>query len=548
MNRLERFGEFMVEKGAIKREDLTRLLAAQRMVREKIGLIAVREGLLDEDRLTELLGEFLGIPLFKASVDSIEKGATQAIPKQLALKAGVLPVGTGSGGELLLACSGPLPQAMLQTISRLTKRQIRLVLTSRNRLRKMQNMFFSRDFDTSIKLNARVEVDDSGFVIELLEKLMVRAINMGASDIHVEPEKDTLIVRFRVDGMLIKTEELPYDLANRLISRIKVMGGMDIAERRKPQDGSFSFVPQTLDLTIDGVNVRANILPVVNGEKAVMRLLPPHDEIIDLDGLGMEPLMLENFKKLLRTPYGIVLVTGPTGSGKSTTLYGSLQLLRGETSNITTIEDPVELTVRGVNQTQVDAGEKLSFADALRAILRQDPDIIMVGEIRDSETLRIALRAAVTGHLVLSTLHTNDAPSAFSRMIDMGAEPFLVSASVRAVLAQRLVRKVCAQCWEETMITGAEMRMLGLGGEPFPIRRGTGCAECHLGYRGRMGIYELLQMDTPLKDHVMAAATPETLRDVAVERQGFATLRQDGIAKLRAGLTTPEEIMRVTIE
>jgi len=548
MSRLERFGEFMVEKKAIRREDLTRLLAAQRMVREKIGLIAVREGLIDEDLLTELLGEFLGIPLFKASVDSIEKGATQSIPKQLALKAGVLPVGTGSGGELLLACSGPLPQAMLQTISRLTKRQIRLVLTSPNRLRKMQNMFFSRDFDTSIKLSTRVEVDNSGFVIELLEKLMVRAINMGASDIHVEPEKDTLIVRFRVDGMLLRTEELPYDLANRLISRIKVMGGMDIAERRKPQDGSFSFVPQTLDLTIDGVNVRANILPVVNGEKAVLRLLPPHDEIIDLDGLGMDPAMLDSFKKLLRTPYGIVLVTGPTGSGKSTTLYGSLQMLRGETTNITTIEDPVELTVRGVNQTQVDAGEKLSFADALRAILRQDPDIIMVGEIRDSETLRIALRAAVTGHLVLSTLHTNDAPSAFSRMIDMGAEPFLVAASVRAVLAQRLVRKVCTQCGKESMITSAEMRMLGLSGEPFPIRRGSGCAGCHLGYRGRMGIYELLQMDTALKDHVMAAATPETLRDAAVKLQGFRTLREDGIAKLRAGLTTPEEIMRVTIE
>ena len=548
MSRLERFGEFMVEKRTIRREDLTRLLAAQRMVREKIGLIAVREGLIDEDQLTELLGEFLGIPLFKASAESIEKGATQAIPKQLALKAGVLPVGTGPGGELLLACSGPLPQAMLQTISRLAKRQIRLVLTSRNRLRKMQNMFFSRDFDTSIKVDTRVEVDTSGFVIELLEKLMIRAINMGASDVHVEPEKDTLIVRFRVDGMLIKTEELPYDLANRLISRIKVMGGMDIAERRKPQDGSFAFVPQSLDLTIDGVNVRANILPVVNGEKAVLRLLPPHDEIIDLDGLGMDPAMLDTFKKLLRTPYGIVLVTGPTGSGKSTTLYGSLQMLRGETTNITTIEDPVELTVRGVNQTQVDAGEKLSFADALRAILRQDPDIIMVGEIRDSETLRIALRAAVTGHLVLSTLHTNDAPSAFSRMIDMGAEPFLVAASVRAVLAQRLVRKVCTLCGEESMITKAEMRMLGLDGEPFLIRRGSGCAGCHLGYRGRMGIYELLQMDTTLKDHVMAAATPETLRDAAVQRQGFRTLREDGIAKLRAGLTTPEEIMRVTIE
>ena len=548
MSRMERFGEFMVEKEVIRREDLTRLLAAQRMIREKIGLIAVREGLIDEERLTELLGEFLGIPLFKASVDTIEKGATQAIPKQLSLKAGVLPVGTGPGGELLLACSAPLPQAMLQTISRLAKRQIRLVLTSQSKLRKMQNMFFSRDFDTSIKLNTRIEVDDSGFVVEMLEKLMVRAINMGASDIHFEPEKDSLVVRLRVDGMLVRTEELPFDLAGRLISRIKVMGGMDIAERRKPQDGSFSFVPQILDLAIDGVNVRANILPVVNGEKGVLRLLPPHDELIDMDGLGMDPDMLDRFKRLLRTPYGIVLVTGPTGSGKSTTLYGSLQLLRGETTNITTIEDPVELTVRGVNQTQVDRGEKLSFADALRAILRQDPDIIMVGEIRDSETLRIALRSAVTGHLVLSTLHTNDAPSAFSRMIDMGAEPFLVAASVRAVLAQRLVRKVCLQCGEEGMITPAEMKMLGMDGEPFPIRRGAGCAGCHLGYRGRMGIYELLEVDTAMKDHIMAAATPETLRDAAVERKGFRTLRQDGIAKLRAGLTTPEEIMRVTIE
>jgi type IV pilus assembly protein PilB len=545
---MDRFGEFMVEKGVITSEDLTKLLATQRMVREKIGLIAVREGLIDEDKLTELLGEFLGIPLFNASMDGIERGATQIIPKQLSIKANVLPVGSGSNGELLLACSGPLPQAMLQTISRLAKRQIRLVLTSQSKLRKMQNLFFSRDFDTTIKLSSRSDLEDSAFIIELVEKLMVRAINMGASDIHVEPEKDTLVVRFRVDGMLVKTEELPFDLANRIISRVKVMGGMDIAERRKPQDGAFAFKPQTLDLDIDGVNVRANVLPVVNGEKAVLRLLPPHDEVIDMDGLGMSEDMLNRFKRFLRTPYGIVLVTGPTGSGKSTTLYGSLQLLRGETTNITTIEDPVELTVRGVNQTQVDAGEKLSFADALRAILRQDPDIIMVGEIRDSETLTIALRAAVTGHLVLSTLHTNDAPSAFSRMIDMGAEPFLVAASVRAVLAQRLVRKVCTMCGEESMITPAEMRMLELDGEPFPIRRGSGCAHCHRGYRGRMGIFELLSMETSLKDHVLNAATPETLRDAAAASQGFMTLRQDGIAKVRAGLTTPEEIMRVTIE
>lgn len=548
MVRMERFGEFLIAKGAIRRQDLTRLLTSQRMVKEKIGTIAMRENLITEDELTEYLGEFLGMPLFKATVENIEKGITQVIPNKMALKANVLPVGFGENGELLLACSGPLSNTMLQTISRLTKRQVRLVLTSPRKLKKMQNLFFSRDYDTSIKISGRVDVEDTGFIIELFEKLMLRAINQGASDVHVEPERDTLLIRIRVDGMLAKTEVLPYDLAARLVSRIKVLAGMDIAERRKPQDGAFYFTPLTLDVAIDGVNVRVNTLPVVNGEKAVLRLLPPHDEIIELEGIGMDNPMLLRFKDLLRTPYGIVLVTGPTGSGKSTTLYGALQMLRAETTNITTIEDPVELNVRGVNQTQVDTGEKLSFADALRAILRQDPDIIMVGEIRDAETLRIALRAAITGHLVLSTLHTNDAPSAFNRMIDMGAEPFLVAASVRAVLAQRLVRTVCPFCGQTVTITEAEQRMLGIKGECFKIRRGTGCEKCHMGYLGRLGIFELLEMDESLKAHIMQEATFETLRKVAVEHKGFRTLRQDGIVKVRQGLTTPEEIVRVTID
>lgn len=548
MIRVERFGEFLMEKGAIRREALSRLLTTQRMVREKIGTIAVREGLIDEDQLTEYLGEFLGIPLFKATVETIEKGVTRIIPMKMALKADVLPVGWGGNGELLLACSGPLSKTMLQTISRLTKRQVRLVLTSPRRLKKIQNLFFSRDYDTSIQLTGRVDVEDSGFVIELFEKLMLRAINQGASDVHLEPEKDSLVVRFRVDGMLVKTEALPFDLAARLVSRIKVVAGMDIAERRKPQDGAFYFLPLTLDVAIDGVNVRVSTLPVMDGEKAVLRLLPAHDEVIRLEELGMHEAMLERFKNLLRTPHGIVLVTGPTGSGKSTTLYGALQMLRNETTNITTIEDPVELTVRGVNQTQVDRGEKLSFADALRAILRQDPDIIMVGEIRDAETLRIALRAAITGHLVLSTLHTNDASSAFSRMIDMGAEPFLVAASVRAVLAQRLVRTVCPACGTDRPVTDAERRMLGIDGEAFTVRQGQGCDDCHLGYRGRLGIFELLEVDERIKAQVMQSATTEVLRCSAVGHKGFHTLRQDGIDKVRRGLTTPAEIMRVTLE
>ncbi len=548
MVRMERFGEFLVKKGAVRRVDLTRLLAAQRLVREKIGTIAVREGLLTEDELTAYLGEYLGMPLFKATVDTIEKGIIRVIPKKMALKANVLPVGTGEGGALLLACSGPLSKTMLQTISRLSKQPVRLVLTSPRKLHKMQNLFYSREFDTAINLTGAVDLEDTGFIIELFEKLMLRAVNQGASDMHVEPERDVLAIRFRVDGMLVRTEALPSDLAGRLVSRIKVLAGMDIAERRKPQDGAFYFLPQALDVAIDGVNVRVSTLPVVNGEKAVLRLLPPHDEVIELDGLGMDAALLARFKRLLRTPHGILLVTGPTGSGKSTTLYGALQMLRAETTNITTIEDPVELTVRGVNQTQVDSGERLSFANALRAILRQDPDVIMVGEIRDPETLRIALRAAITGHLVLSTLHTNDAPSAFNRMMDMGAEPFLVAASVRAVLAQRLVRTVCPACGRAVPIGVAEQRMLGLDSMPFQIRRGPGCDNCQMGFRGRLGIFELLEVDEKLKPHILEAADFETLRQAAITHQAFRTLREDGIAKVRQGLTTPEEIIRVTID
>jgi type IV pilus assembly protein PilB len=544
----ERFGEFLVRKNAISREALSKLVTTQRLVREKIGVIAVREGLLSEDEMIGYLSEFLEIPLFKSDMDTIDRGIIQVIPKKMALKANVLPVAVGEAGELILASSGPVPKSVLQTISRIAKKQVRLALTTATRLKRMQNLFFSQAYDTTIDLRKRIDIGDSGFIIELFEKIMVRAVNRNASDIHVEPEKDELVVRFREDGVMHRTETFPYDMASNLAARIKVLAGLDIAEKRKPQDGAFYFLPQALDVQIDGVNVRVSVLPTVHGEKVVLRLLPPHDAAIDLDDLGMNETMLNDFRGHLKAPHGILLVTGPTGSGKSTTLYGALQMLRGETTNITTIEDPVELTVRGVNQTQVDTGEKISFAAALRAILRQDPDIIMVGEIRDAETLSISLRAAITGHLVLSTLHTNDAPSSFSRMNDMGAEPFLVAASVRGVLAQRLVRTVCPHCGVWETISEAEMAMLGLRGEPFPVKRGTGCERCHMGYRGRLGLFELLSMDEKMQKLIMDRANFEEIREYAVRHRGFKTLRQDGIDKIRKGLTSPEEVLRVTIE
>ncbi|MCG8642528.1 MAG: Flp pilus assembly complex ATPase component TadA [Desulfobacterales bacterium] len=549
MARKERFGQYLVNRAVLTNDQLSSLLSKQRVIGEKIGDTAVREGYLNQERLIEDLSAFLGVPLLSETVEEIQPEAVNLIPQKMCIKTGVLPVSLGRNNDLLMACSGPVPKAVIQNMSRLSQKQIKLVLTHRSKIKKLQNHYYSKGFDTSIKPEAALKSENTTFIIELFEKIMIRAINMGASDIHVEPETDELAIRFRIDGQMKRTEILPRDVSPRLISRIKVMAALDISERRKAQDGSFQFVPRLLNLSIDKVNVRVSTLPVINGEKAVLRLLPPHDEIIEMKGLGMKPAMLDEFYQGLAAPYGIVLVTGPTGSGKSTTLYGSLQSLRSETTNITTIEDPVELSLRGINQTQVDSGEKLSFADALRAILRQDPDIIMVGEIRDSETLNISLRAAVTGHLVLSTLHTNDAPSAFSRMVDMGAEPFLVAASVRAVLAQRLVRRVCKVCAKRRRIQPSELTMLGLPEDTgFEVTRGEGCHECTNGYRGRMGIFELLTMDDVIREMIMAGATFEQIRDHAAKNTGYQSIRTDGIEKVRQGLTTPEEIARVTIE
>ncbi len=548
MAQLDRFGEFLLKKNVIDRKTLSGLLASQRLVREKIGIIAVKEGILTEEELAGYLSDFFGIPLFEDNVEVIEKGVVNTIPKKMALKAGILPVGTDKNGALLLASAGPVQMSMLQNVSRLARRQAKLLLTTPAKLKKMQNLFYSMGYDTSINLEKGLKVEDTGFAIELIDKIMLRAVNMGASDIHLEPGMDDFVIRFRIDGMLARMETLPFDISGKLISRIKVMADLDIAEKRKPQDGAFYFLPQSLDIDIDGVNVRVSVIPIVYGEKAVLRLLPPHDEIIGLDTLGMAPDIFKSFKKSLRSAHGIVLVTGPTGSGKSTTLYGVLQMLRNEGVNITTIEDPVELKVRGVNQIQVDSGDHITFAGALRAILRQDPDIIMVGEIRDSDTVRASLQAAITGHLVLSTLHTNDAPSVVSRLFDMGAEQFLVASSLRAALAQRLVRVVCPYCGQWEDITDTELLMLGIeqaGG--FRIKRGKGCDYCNnIGYKGRTGIFEILILDDAIRKMITSGATSEEIQNFAEKKRGFKTLRQDGILKVKEGITTPEEIERVT--
>ena len=551
----ERFGGHLVEKGLITREQLQRVLSIQKVVPEKIGQLLVRENLLSEDEVLRALSDYTRIPLYDGNgTQAVEPGVVRLVPEKMARRAGVMPLFRNGSNELLLACNGPVAGIMLQNISRLAKTPVKLVLVTERRLRKLQQMAYARETDTTIAFTGQPsESDDINLVVEMLEKLVVRAITRSnVSDIHCEPETDGFLIRFRADGMLQRVESLPRNLGQKMISRIKVLAGMDIAENRAPQDGSFVFRPTRLAVEIDPVNVRVSVLPVQYGEKAVLRLLPPHDEHVRLDSLGMDARTLEQMQRILASPHGLILVTGPTGSGKSTTLYGGLQMLRSETKNITTLEDPVELTMRMVNQTQVDGGARLGFASGLRSILRQDPDIIMVGEIRDQDTLRVSLRAAITGHMVLSTLHTNDSPSAFSRLLDMGGEPFLVAVSVRAVLAQRLVRLVCPHCKEQQAVTRAELDMLGLEDIPegsFMVQRSR--PPCELcagkGYSGRVGLFELLVVDDEIKDMIMHGATATEIARAGRASGTYHTLMEDGVEKIRLGLTTPEEVLRVTM-
>ena len=545
----QRFGEYLIQHEILSREAISALLDEQRIVKEELGQLVVRRGYLKEKDLVDHLSAFLGLP--KLDIDNInpEPLVTGKIPKKLVLKLNIFPMGLGKKGELVCACAGPINISALQSLGRLVNRPVVMQLVTRAQLKKFQNEQYSRQYDTSIRVSSLSDQEDTQLISELIEKLLLRAVNMEASDIHVEPTKNDLVIRFRVDGVMSTVETLPPLLTDKVLTRIKVLARLDIAEKRMPQDGAFFFQPQLLDVEIEGVNIRTSVLPVVYGEKAVMRILPAHDSAISMERLGMLDDSLELFREIVKTPHGIVLVTGPTGSGKSTTLYSVLQMLRSDTVNITTLEDPVEMKMGGINQTQINPGPKISFAGALRSILRQDPDIIMVGEIRDSETVRVSLQAAITGHLVLSTLHTNDAPSSFTRLVDMGAEPFLVANSIRGILAQRLVRRVCPHCSESTPITAGEARMLGLGeGDVFDVVRGSGCELCnHRGYAGRLGIYELLVVDDGLEKMIASGEQSDTIREYATRNLNFRTLREDGIMKVRMGITTPEEVIRVTM-
>ena len=379
-------------------------------------------------------------------------------------------------------------------------------------------------------------------IIRLVNHLFARALDLNASDIHFEPNESHLDVRCRVDGIMTRIERLPVKIHTAVASRLKLMARLDIGEKRLPQDGriDYQFDNQHLDM-------RVSTLPGVHGESVVLRILDRGDMSVDLQQLGMPKHILNDYQKIVTQPHGMILITGPTGSGKTTTLYATLEKINSEKQKIITVEDPVEYQLEGITQIQANASIGLSFAAGLRSIVRQDPDILMVGEIRDHETAEIAIESALTGHLVFSTLHTNDAAGAVTRLQDMGVEGYLISSSLLAIQAQRLVRRVCPDCYKTHELSSDEATVLEISQEICPsIKRGSGCERCgSTGYRGRVGLYELLPMSDAIRHHIATGADANVIREQAIS-EGMETLRQDALAKLQAGLTTPEEVVRVT--
>ncbi len=560
-------GESLVDGGMITSEQLKQALAEERRTGQRLRNILVKMGLIAEDDLVVFLSNKLGLTRIELGNYLIDPKIVELVPEELARKYELIPV-LKIGNRLTCAMVDPWNIFALDDIRAKTGLTIEPAVATESEVKKALNEHYGakgsmEDLIKSIdkeklgvasgkemdvkKLKGIVE---EPIVIKLVNLIIMKAVKEGASDIHIEPEEETLKTRFRVDGMLHEIDSPPKHLQSAITSRIKIMADLDIAERRIPQDGRF-----TIKMEGKQIDVRVSLVPTIYGENVVMRLLDASSALLTLEQLGFSTQMLEKYSKLIIRPHGIILVTGPTGSGKTTTLYASLDKINTAEKNIITIEDPVEYKLPGIRQIQVEAKVDLTFANGLRSILRQDPNIIMVGEIRDLETAEIAIQAALTGHLVFSTLHTNDAPGAVTRMVDMGVEPFLVSSSVTGILAQRLVRKICEGCKEEYIPTREELKDIGLESTEYREQRteivfyrGRGCPKCMTtGYRGRISIYELMIPDDNIRNAIVAKSQSDEIRKLA-RSAGMITLMEDGIEKVRAGITTIEEVLRVTRE
>jgi type IV pilus assembly protein PilB len=542
-------GEVVVDLGLADAETVEEAVSAARDQGRPTGLVLVERGILRHDQLARVVAERFGLDFVDLSVYELDMGAVNLISSETAKRYQAVPVGFTDDGALLLAMANPTNVLTIDDIGMMTGRRIRpaaasvedlsLLLTRLARMDESIEDIVDEDEEDSAASVLADEADSDAPVIKLVHSIVAQAIQQGASDIHINPEEGDTRVLFRVDGVLAPAATVKRKMAMGVVSRIKIMADLDISERRVPQDGRFA-------LTVDGrrVDIRVVTLPLVYGEGSVMRILDKGVVVNGLDSLGMQEAEQKRFEYAIKRPNGAVLVTGPTGSGKSTTLYAALNALNDGERSILTIEDPVEKRIAGIKQMQIAPKAGVTFDVGLRSMLRADPDVIMVGEIRDRETAHIAIEAALTGHLVLSTLHTRDAPSALGRLIDMGIEPFLVSSAVDCIVAQRLVRMLCKHCKRAQKISDAILAEHGLAGaEPFePV----GCSRCGgSGYRGRLGVYEVMTVSEPIRALILERASVDQMVAVALE-EGMLRLRDDGLFKVREGLTSIAEVERMT--
>jgi general secretion pathway protein E len=559
-------GEILLKQSLITQEQLDEALEIQKEKASPLGEVLVRLAYITERELLKALGSQLGIP-FVAHLKNVDIDGEliSKIPIHFAKKYEILPI-RRTDESVEVAIADPLNLFPLDDIRLLLGCNVVPVLAPSASIIDTINRIYERDSDTAQQIIENIDEDlsldalsheleeptdlldasDEAPIIRLVNSMVYQAVNQKASDVHVEPFERDLVVRYRIDGILYNILNLPKRIQPSIISRIKVMSGLNIAEKRLPQDGRIRIKIAGRD-----VDIRVSVVPASHGERIVMRLLDKTGTLLKLEDIGFSGENLKTFSRLINSPHGIVLLTGPTGSGKTTTLYAALTKINSPDKNIITVEDPIEYQIKGIGQIQVNPKINLTFANGLRSIVRQDPDVIMVGEIRDMETAEIAIQASLTGHLVFSTLHTNDSAGAITRLVDMGIEPFLVSSSVLAIMAQRLLRTVCHACREPYDPPDEELKGLGIRRDDLKGRRfyrAVGCSRCmETGFSGRTGIFELLAADEDIRSLIMRRSDSSTMKKMAIKR-GMLTLRQDGLQKVINGTTTTEEMVRVTQE
>ncbi len=550
-----RLGDLLVKAGKISRSQLSEALAMQKVKRRKVGEILVEEGLVTEDIIIEVLKEQLGIEKVSLSSIDVDINAVRLVNEGLCKKYELFPFSTADG-IIKVAISDPLNIFAMDDVAITTGLRVEPYISTKNDIKTATERYYSgRDVENAVEEITRArgivsnkapdteKMDEvkNAPTVKLVESLLKNAVEQRASDIHIEPYEKFIRVRFRIDGQLKEISTLNIDVLPAIVARIKILSNLNISEKRIPQDGR--IVTSINDKNVD---MRVSIIPLITGEKVVIRILDRSNYKIGKEHLGMSKDDLDKIEKIISAPYGIILVTGPTGSGKSTTLYTVLKELNEVNKNIVTIEEPVEYSMDGINQINVNNKVGLTFAAGLRSILRQDPDVVMVGEIRDAETAEIAIRAAITGHLVLSTLHTNDAPSTVIRLIDMGIEPFLVATAIKGVIAQRLVRRVCPSCREAYEADETEKKILNKSKEEKVIlHKGSGCARCsYTGYSGRLGVYEIMNIDRGIKDLIIKSNNTDEIKDKAI-KSGMKTIAESCRELVISGETTIDEMMKI---